>query len=86
MFFPSNWSRFGDWPDLAACRAPAPLLVQYDTEDELFTLKGMKDAHARLTAHYAFKPEAYSGQFYPGPHKFDLEMQEAAFDWLEEWL
>jgi dienelactone hydrolase len=86
MFFPSNWSRFGDWPDLAACRAPAPLLVQYDTEDELFTLKGMKDAHARLTAHYSCKPEAYSGQFYPGPHKFDLEMQEAAFDWLEEWL
>ncbi len=86
MFFPSNWPRYGDWPDLAACRAPAPLLVQYDTEDELFTLKGMKDAHVRLNAHYAIKPEAYTGQFYPGPHKFDIEMQEAAFDWLENWL
>ena len=86
MFFPSNYARFGDWPDLAACRAPRPLLVQYDTEDELFTLKGMKDAHARLLAHYARMPEAYTGQFYPGPHKFDVEMQEAAFDWLEEWL
>ena len=86
MFFPSNWSRYGDWPDLAACRAPAPLLVQYDTEDELFTLKGMQDAHARLSAHYASSPQAYSGQFYPGPHKFDVAMQEAAFAWLEKWL
>jgi dienelactone hydrolase len=86
MFFPSNWSRYGDWPDLAACRAPAPLLVQYDTEDELFTLKGMQDAHARLSAHYAQYPQAYCGQFYPGLHKFDVEMQEAAFDWLQNWL
>ena len=30
MFFPHGWARYGDWPDLAASRAPAPLLVQYD--------------------------------------------------------
>ena len=29
---------------------------------------------------------AYLGQFYPGPHRFDLEMQEAAFTQLAEWL
>ena len=28
----------------------------------------------------------YAGQFYPGPHKFDLEMQTAAFDWLKAQL
>ena len=38
MLFPFGWARYGDWPDLAACRAPSPLLVQYDLEDELFTL------------------------------------------------
>ncbi len=88
MFFPTNWSRHGDWPDIAGCRAPLPLLVQYDREDELFTLKGMQDAHQRLTHRYtdSGNPEAYDGQFYPGPHKFDIEMQEAAFDWLEKWL
>jgi hypothetical protein len=32
------------------------------------------------------QPEAYMGQFYPGPHKFDLEMQSAAFDWLKKEL
>ncbi len=88
MFFPTNWSRSGDWPDIAASRAPLPLLVQYDLEDELFTLPGMQESHARLSGHYLNQgqPSAYTGQFYPGPHKFDLEMQEAAFDWLEKWL
>jgi len=85
MFYPFGWSRYGDWADLAACRAPSPLLIQYDTDDPLFTLQGMKAAHQRIGAHYESvgKSQAYEGQFYPGPHKFDLEMQEAAFAWLE---
>ena len=24
--------------------------------------------------------------FYPGPHKFDLDMQAEAFDWFDRWL
>lgn len=88
MLFPPGWARHGDWPDLAACRAPAPLLVQYDLDDELFTVAGMRAAHERLGAHYqrAGHPDAYVGAFYPGPHKFDLPMQEAAFAWLKRWL
>jgi dienelactone hydrolase len=88
MFFPFGWARYGDWPDLAACRAPSPLLVQYALDDELFTVRGMRDADAKLAAHYASvgKSEAYVGQFYPGPHRFDLEMQTAAFTWLEQVL
>lgn len=86
MLFPFGWARHGDWPDVAACRAPSPLLVQYDLQDHLFTETGMRDAHARLREHYAWvgKPDAYTGQFYPGPHKFDLGMQRAAFDWLKQ--
>ena len=88
MLFPSGWAHFGDWPDLAACRAPSPLLVQYDLEDELFTIAGMKAAHERLTEVYrsAEHPESYTGEFYPGPHKFDLEMQRSAFAWLKQRL
>jgi dienelactone hydrolase len=88
MLFPFGWARYGDWPDIAACRAPSPLLVQYALEDELFTEKGMRAADARLAAHYQSvgQPQAYTGQFYPGPHRFDLEMQRAAFDWLKRWL
>jgi hypothetical protein len=86
MFFPFGWSRYGDWADLTACRAPSPLLVQYDREDPLFVLEGMESAHRRITVHYASVgcPEGYEGQFYPGPHKFDVEMQTAAFIWLEK--
>lgn len=86
MFFPSGWSRIGDWPDIAACRAPLPLLVQYDIEDNLFTLDGMQAADRRIADHYAAAGSraAYTGQFFPGEHKFDLEMQTAAFAWLKE--
>ena len=88
MLYPFNWSRYGDWPDLAACRAPSPMLVQYDSEDELFTLAGMEAAHERLIRHFTGvgHPENYVGQFYPGPHKFDVEMQAAAFAWLLRML
>ena len=88
MLFPSGWSKFGDWPDIAACRAPRPLLVQYDNEDDLFTPSGMHAAHEKLQQHYASMGagEAYSGKFYPGPHKFDREMQENAFSWLKNIL
>jgi len=88
MLFPHGWPRYGDWPDLAACRAPSPLLVQYDTEDDLFTLDGMRAAHERLSALYGHvgHAEAYTGEFYPGPHKFDVPMQESAFRWLGRWL
>jgi len=41
-----------------------------------------------LQNHYAGagKPAAYTGQFYPGPHKFDPEMQSSAFGWLKQEL
>jgi len=85
MFFPFDWARHGDWPDLVACQAPAPLLVQYDLEDDLFTVEGMRNADARLKQLYklAGNGTAYTGQFYPGPHKFDVPMQTAAFNWLK---
>ncbi len=88
MLFPTYLPRWGDWPDLAACRAPSPLLVQYDLDDELFTQEGMHAAHERIARLYAStgRPQAYTGQFYPGPHKFDLEMQAAAFKWLKARL
>jgi dienelactone hydrolase len=85
MLYPYGMALDMDWSDLAACRAPLPLLVQYDEQDDLFTPEGMRAAHARLSDHYAWAgaPDAYVGQWYPGPHKFDLPMQRAAFDWLK---
>ena len=88
MFLSATWARYGDWPDLAACRAPSPLLVQYNRQDHLFTPKGMQDAHERIAAYYeqVGQAEAYRGEFYDGPHKFDLIMQASAFTWLKRQL
>jgi dienelactone hydrolase len=88
MFFPPGWARHGDWPDLAACRAPSPMLVQYDRDDQLFTPEGMSVAHRKLVELYAAARGAgnYVGQFYDGPHRFDRHMQEAAFAWLHRHL
>jgi dienelactone hydrolase len=88
MFFPPGLARLCDWPDLAASRAPSPLLVQYDRDDQLFTLDGMLAADTAIADHYrrAGRPEAYVGEFYDGPHKFDVEMQVAAFAWLRAQL
>ena len=88
MFFPPGLASFADWPDLAATCAPTPLLVQYDRDDELFPLEGMKKADQEIRARYARSghPESYQGRFYPGRHKFDRAMQADAFAWLKDKL
>jgi hypothetical protein len=48
----------------------------------------MRNADYRLAANYAQigAPNAYAGEFYPGPHRFDATMQQAAFAWLRRHL
>ena len=80
--------RFLDIPDVIALRAPSPLLVQYDIDDGLFSLEGQKEADRKISSIYGKmgNPKKYVGKFYPGRHKFDVEMQEDAFKWLNETL
>jgi dienelactone hydrolase len=88
MFFPPGLAALGDWPDLAACRAPSPLMVQFLLDDALFPVVGMRAAHQQLTRRYeqAGAAEAYVGEFNPGPHRFDAQMQDSAFTRLARWL
>jgi len=62
-------------PGLAG-RAPSPLMVQYDKEDALFSIEGMRAADRRIAKHYQSvgKRKNYVGEFYDGPHKFDVPM------------
>jgi dienelactone hydrolase len=87
MFFPPGLAGRADWPDLAASRAPVPLVVQYALADALFSEDGMRAADARIAALYgaADAPAAYTGEFYEGPHAFTRTMQDAAFAHLETW-
>ena len=89
MLFPAGWSENGDWPDLASSAAPSPLLVQFLLDDAQFTVDGMRNADLlawRPTTAQIGAPNAYTGEFYPGPHRFDATMQQAAFVWLQRCL
>jgi len=88
MFFPRALAAVSGWPAVAACRAPSPLLVQYLLDDSLFSPAGMRAADIFLQRAYeqAGAPSAYVGEFHSGPHRFDVTMQEAAFDRLDAWL
>ena len=63
-------------------------LVLNNREDQLFTMPEMERVDRILKDVYgkAEAAECYRGSFYPGPHKFDLEMQEEAFEWFDRWL
>ena len=47
-----------------------------------FRNEGMKEADSVLVAVYqqAGAADSYDGRFYPGGHKYDLAMQEDAFE------
>ena len=77
-----------DFPEIVGLRAPAPTMVMNTTEDSLFTLDAVKDSKAMLGEIFAKAGAADRLAFnlYPGPHKFDLPMQEDAFSWFDRWL
>lgn len=77
-----------DYPEILGLRAPKPTLVLNDLEDQLFTLPEMQRADTILRDLYvkADATDRYCCTFYPGPHKFDLEMQAEAFAWFDQWL
>lgn len=77
-----------DFPEILALRAPAATMVQSCDEDGLYTLPEMKraDAILRETFEKAGAGASYSGRFYPGGHKFDLQMQHDAFAWFDQHL
>ena len=87
MYVPRLYS-YLDLPDLIGLHAPAPLMVQYNEEDELFTPEGQHEADRKIAEiyHKSGEPGNYAGRFYPGPHKFDIAMQNDVFDWLEKEL
>ena len=51
-------------------------------------MQGMQNADETLRAVYdkAGAPDQYEARFYPGGHKFDLEMQADAFCWWDRHL
>ena len=77
-----------DFPEILGLGVPLPTLVLNDTDDFLYTVPQMEQADNILREVYrkAAAGDRYKCSFYPGPHKFDQEMQAEAFDWFDRWL
>jgi dienelactone hydrolase len=80
--------KYLDWPEILGLRVPAPTMVLNDEDDSLFTLPEMHRADDILREVFgkAGAADRYACTFHPGPHKFDVTMQEEAFGWLDRWL
>jgi len=77
-----------DYPEILGLNVPNPVLVLNNSQDQLFTPPEMERADRILTDVYrkAGAPSRYQAKFYPGPHKFDPQMQTDAFAWFDRWL
>lgn len=77
-----------DFADVASIACPKPMLYFNGTEDPLFPVPGVEAAYATLHNVYAAQPNAapLETRLWPVPHLFNLDMQEAAFAWLETQL
>jgi hypothetical protein len=77
-----------DYPEILGLNVPAAAMVLNNSQDQLFTLPEMERADRILGEVYkkAGAAEKYKCGFYPGPHKFDADMQRDAFAWFDRWL
>lgn len=88
MLYIPELPKLMDYPQLLGLRAPAPAMVLATEMDPLFTLTEVKSAANRLKEIYKKSGalENFSFRLFPGGHKFDVEMQEIAFEWLGRFL
>ena len=77
-----------EFPEILGLRTPLPTLVLNDSDDQLYTLPEMERADKILGEVYqkANASNHYKCSYYPGPHKFDANMQAEAFAWFDRWL
>jgi len=88
MLYTPGLTNLLDFPDLYSLHGAKPTMVLFDADDDLFTTKGQEDSNERLTQIYTKMgvPHLYRGHFFPGPHKFDVPMQEVAFAFYDEFM
>ena len=88
MIYIPGLSRDLDYPEILGLNLPNPIMVLNNREDDLFTVPEMEraDQILRDVYHRAGADDHYRMKFYPGPHKFDHEMQAQAFQWFDRWL
>jgi dienelactone hydrolase len=88
MVYVPHLPRYLDYPEILGLHAPMPALVLATDRDPLFTLEEVRRAAGMLKSVYekAGAHEAFRFSQHEGPHRFDVDMQEEAFDWFDRWL
>ena len=77
--------RHAEMADIGALIAPRPLLIEAGTEDPIFPLPGVRDAHEKLAAVYDLldAPERLALDVFAGEHQWHGTL---SVDWLRRWL
>ncbi len=67
---------------------PGSLMVIHGTRDQFFPPEGVRASFDKIASVYkkAGAPERFQGVTYDGPHEFNSQMQDKAFQWLDRWL
>ncbi len=88
MCYIPGMARDLDYPEILGLNVPNPVLVLNNREDQLFTVPEMERADRILADVYAKAgaKDRYQAKFYPGPHKYDRDMQRDGFAWFDRWL
>src|SRR3954468_1902445 len=86
MFFVNTYG--WDYPMLAACAAPRPLLIVNSDKDSIFPLDGVFRTHNKVAALYKhFNATNDLGLVIgPGPHKDTQDLQIPVFRWFNQYL
>lgn len=77
-----------DYPDIASIACPKHMLFYNGSKDELFPLKSVLDAYGKMERVWASQgaSENLATRIWDVQHEFNVEMQEAAFEWLDRCL
>lgn len=80
--------RYLDLPDLAALIAPRAVMVMNGSQDQLFAADGVQAAFRKIEACFekAGVPDRQRSRLYDVPHQFNREMQNEAWEWIEQWI
>jgi dienelactone hydrolase len=77
-----------DYADVASIACPKPMLFYNGEHDGLFPVPSVKEAYAKL--HKVWESQGASDRLetklWPVAHVFNSEMQDAAFEWLDQHL
>ncbi len=79
-------ARYLDYPDIASLSAPKPLLVYAGGQDKLFPIDGVNQAFTKMHQVWDANDAADKLETRVWPdkgHTFTVDMQEAAFNWLD---